>query len=176
MQQPTAVNAAAQQRLTTDLLLASRAVYLLFSPERLSCNTGPAILVIITKDRHYRIARISTKEYTVQMALHKIDSESGQIYTFEKSEDEEELYTTDLNGIIQYILHKAKRPFHKILLSTGLIDSDQFHKYSEFACIYYCTDSYCREGCNKDLIDKENESAGRKEFFNSSQNERQEMK
>jgi hypothetical protein len=160
------------KRLSTDLLIAARAVYLLLAPDRLPCNTAPSILVIITKDRHYRIARIGIKEYTIQMVLHQVNAESGQIFTTKEETNEEVDLTTDIHGTVQFILKKIAKPIYKILLSTGLIDSDQFHKYSEFACIYYCDEEYCKEGCKRTPVDKENQSAGRKEYFQSAQIER----
>lgn len=158
-----------ESNLSIELLLASRAVYLLFPPDRLPCNSSPAILVIVTNDRHYKIARIGLKEYTIQTALHEIKEENGQIFTLDETT---KLETLTLSEVIQFILKKVKKPIHKIFISTGLIDSDQFHKYSEFACIYYCDNDYCKDGCKYSATDEQNESSGRQEYFTSAESER----
>lgn len=157
---------------TTEQLLACRALYLLFPPSKLPCNNAPSLLVIHTKDEYFRISRISEKQYTIQRVKYQVDSKTGQVLTIISQSAENELFTTDFNGIIHYIIKTISIPYHKIFLSTGLIDSDQFHKYSDLACIYYCDHARCRNGCLLPLSDAENESPGRLEYYNSSESER----
>lgn len=141
-----------------DKLFASKALYLLLEPSKLSCHTAPSYIMIHSIKDRAKIVRISKNHYIIEVYRHGISSD-GQI--LEKIKPI--LKPVNFFYVLLFI-QLIQEPINKIEVCTGLIDTNFYDTEPDAVCLYKIYPSDKFQGCSRSIYDQKNTSVNRKEF------------
>lgn len=149
-----------KQEFSIDKLFASKTLYLLLEPSKLSCHTAPSFIMLHTIKDRAKIIRISKNHYIIEIYRHGI-SPDGQILEKVKPI----IKPVNLFYVLLFI-QLIQEPINKIEICTGLIDTNFYDTEPDAVCLYkiYPDDKKSFQGCLRSINDKNNTSINRKEF------------